>query len=51
LTLTGANRPGMRGVVREISAHCHHKHLTRHGSVAFAQVTTVELRGLEPLTL
>ena len=22
----------MRGVVREISAHCHHKHRTRHGS-------------------
>ena len=44
-------RPTCGVVVREISAHCHHKHLTRHSTVAFTQVRTVELRGLEPLTL
>jgi hypothetical protein len=38
-------------VVRKISAHSHHKHLMTHNTRAFPLVRTVELRGLEPLTL
>ena len=43
--------PARRAVVRKISAHSHHEHLTTRITIAFAQVRTVELRGLEPLTL
>jgi hypothetical protein len=32
-------------VVREISAHSHHKHPTTHNAIAFAQVRTVALTG------
>ena len=31
--------------------HRHHRHVTRHNIAVFAEVTRVELRGLEPLTL
>jgi hypothetical protein len=38
-------------MVRKINAHSHHEHLTTEITMTFALVTTVELRGLEPLTL
>ena len=47
----GEPHPTREVVVQRISAHSHHKHLTTRHTRAFAQVTVVELRGLEPLTL
>jgi hypothetical protein len=38
-------------MVRKINAHSHHKHLMIEITMTFALVTTVELRGLELLTL
>jgi hypothetical protein len=47
----GDEPPPLELVVREMSAHRRHKHLIRHNITTFAQLTAVELRGLEPLTL
>ena len=38
-------------VVRKISAHPHHEYLTTKNNMTNVLVTTVELRGLEPLPL
>ena len=46
-----ATAPAVGAMVRKINAHSHHKHLTTEITMTFALVTTVELRGLEPLTL
>ena len=46
-----ATAPAGGAMVRKINAHPHHKHLTTEITMTFALVTTVELRGLEPLTL
>jgi hypothetical protein len=46
-----ATATAVRAMVRRIDAHSHDKHLTTGINIAFALVTTVELRGLEPLTL
>jgi hypothetical protein len=38
-------------MVRKIDAHSHDKYLMTEIAMTFGLVTTVELRGLEPLTL
>jgi hypothetical protein len=47
----GRPHPTRGAVVRKISAHLHHEHQKMEIIEAFALVRTVELRGLEPLTL